>query len=241
MKKTVSSEKLLESLMAKDNEIKKLRKENSRLKEALLTKFMEGDEVEDEESDDESADDNGDDEEVDVDEAMDDMSDNVLQNLNAPKNLVLDDGTRTNIAIDSSQDNVDIGVDEDNAYKISYNNGNWDSFTNAPSQFSTKITTIRQTVTPLLEKALIELIGNSGAYERVSFYSTAGFDDNNLRVTAEYHYQVDLYIVSEDDDKAKVMHDQGYIYQTLSQVPNLKINSTKIDTDTGDITVIVSI
>lgn len=234
----ISDTKLIESLLEKEDEIKRLKRENMNLKEKLLSKFMEGDDTADDTGSSDTPENDSADSE---DDKAETMNTNVLKNMNVPKNLVLDDGTETKVAQDSNQGNVDVGQDEDNAYVISYKHGNWDYFTKSAKDFSEKVTTIRQTITPLLEKALIELIGNSGAYDRSAFNATAGLEDDKFRVSAEFHYQVNLYIVSDDDDKAKVMHDQGYIYQTLSQVPGINISSTKIDTDTGDVTVIVSI
>lgn len=176
---------------------------------------------------------------LDSEEEINKLSDKVNQGFTAPKNLVLDDGTTTNIAVDSNDQNIPIDIDNDN-YVITFEKGNWDTFVQSAQQYSLKVTTIRQTLIPLIEKALIELLETSGAYKRTSFDSTAATIDGDFRVTAEIHYSVELWI-GTDFDKEAVQHDSGYIYQTISSIPGIKIMSTKIDTSTGDVQIIASI
>lgn len=179
------------------------------------------------------------DESVDSEEEIDKMSDKVTHGFNAPKNLTLNDGTQTHVAVDSEDQIGEVDQDEEN-YEVTFEKGNWDLFTQSAQQYSQKVTTIRQMLVPLVEKALIELLETSGAYDRTSFVSSAFFQNNDFRVVAELHYTVDLWL-GEGFQPDAVAQDQGYIYQTISAVPGIQIESVKIDTSKGDVQIIASV
>lgn len=179
------------------------------------------------------------DDSVDSEEEIDKMSDKVTHGFNAPKNLTLNDGTQTHVAVDSEDQIGEVDQDEEN-YEVTFEKGNWDLFTQSAQQYSQKVTTIRQMLVPLVEKALIELLETSGAYDRTSFISSAFFQNNDFRVVAELHYTVDLWL-GEGFQPDAVAQDQGYIYQTISAVPGIQIESVKIDTSKGDVQIIASV
>ena len=176
---------------------------------------------------------------VDSEEEIDKMSDKVTHGFNAPKNLTLNDGTQTHVAVDSEDQIGEVDQDEEN-YEVTFEKGNWDLFTQSAQQYSQKVTIIRQMLVPLVEKALIELLETSGAYDRTSFVSSAFFQNNDFRVVAELHYTVDLWL-GEGFQPDAIAHDQGYIYQTISAVPGIQIESVKIDTSKGDVQIIASV
>ena len=179
------------------------------------------------------------DDSVDSEEEIDKMSDKVTHGFNAPKNLTLNDGTQTHVAVDSEDQIGEVDQDEEN-YEVTFEKGNWDLFTQSAQQYSQKVTTIRQMLVPLVEKALIELLETSGAYDRTSFVSSAFFQNNDFRVVAELHYTVDLWL-GEGFQPDAIAQDQGYIYQTIFAVPGIQIESVKIDTSKGDVQIIASV
>lgn len=183
--------------------------------------------------------DGGDSDSADSEKEIDKMSDKVTHGFDAPKNLTLNDGTQTHVAVDSEDQIGEVDQDEEN-YEVTFEKGNWDLFTQSAQQYSQKVTTIRQTLVPLVEKALIELLETSGAYDRTSFVSSAFFQNNDFRVVAEMHYTVDLWL-GEGFQPDAVAQDQGYIYQTISAVPGIQIESVKIDTSKGDVQIIASV
>jgi hypothetical protein len=176
---------------------------------------------------------------VDSEKEIDKLSNNVSHGFSAPKNLTLNDGTQTHIAVDSEDQIGEIDQDEEN-YEVTFEKGNWDLFTQSAQQYSQKVTIIRQTLVPLVEKALIELLETSGAYDRTSFVSSAFFQNNDFRVVAELHYTVDLWL-GEGFQQDAINQDQGYIYQTISAVPGIQIESVLIDTSKGDVQIIASV
>ena len=231
------------------------------LEEMVLSRLREGDETVDDESDDDdtgTTDDSGDDlggdldltdgsdgtdgsnnETPDPDKEVSKLSDKVAHGFSAPKNLTLNDGTQTHIAVDSEDQVGEVDQDKDN-YEVTFEKGNWDLFTQSAQQYSQKVTVIRQTLVPLVEKALIELLETSGAYDRESFVSYAIFQNDEFRVVAEMHYTVDLWL-GEGFQEDAVKQDQGYIYQTISVIPGIQIESVNIDTSKGDLQVIASV
>lgn len=178
-------------------------------------------------------------EEKDVETELSKMSSNVAHGFEAPKNLTLNDGTQTHIATDSTDQLGEIDQDTDN-YEVKFDKGNWDLFTQSAQQYSQKVTVVRQTLVPLVEKALIELLETSGAYDRTSFVTSAVFQNNEFKIIVEMHYTVDLWLGDGFLPEA-VQQDQGYIYQTISVIPGIQIESINIDTSKGDLQVIVSV
>lgn len=176
---------------------------------------------------------------VDSEKEIDKLSNNVSRGFSAPKNLTLNDGTQTHVAVDSEDQIGEIDQDEEN-YEVTFEKGNWGLFTQSAQQYSQKVTIIRQTLVPLVEKALIELLETSGAYDRTSFVSSAFFQNNDFRVVAELHYTVDLWL-GEGFQQDAINQDQGYIYQTISAVPGIQIESVLIDTSKGDVQIIASV
>lgn len=240
---------------------KEIREIVSQVLEESIKRLMEGDDMEDDSDDsgddggvddiggDDMGDMGGDDggaggeggegEDPDTEEEIDKLSDKVDLGFNAPKNLTLNDGTTTNIAVDSADQQGSIDADNER-YEVTFEKGNWDTFSQSAMMYSQKVTTMRQTVVPLVEKALIELLENSGAYDRTSFDFDANSNNGKFQVTAEMHYQVDLWLGTDFEPQA-VQHDSGYIYQTLIQIPGIDVKSVNIDTKTGDVQIIVSI
>ena len=181
----------------------------------------------------------GGDEPADSEEEINKLSDKIAHGFDAPKNLTLNDGTQTHIAVDSEDQVGEIDQDSDN-YEVTFEKGNWDLFTQSAQQYSQKVTTIRQTLVPLVEKALIELLETSGAYDRTSFVSSAYFQNDEFRVVAEMHYTIDLWL-GEGFQQDAINQDQGYIYQTISVIPGIQIDSVNIDTSKGDLQIIASV
>lgn len=223
-------------------------------------RFMEGDDLEDDSGDDDgsgddgaggddmgddmgddgdsSEDSDGSDEEKNPNKKIDKLSDNVDMGFQAPKSLTLADGTQTHIATDSEDQIGDVDQDQEN-FEVNFEKGNWNAFTMSAQLYSSKVTLVRQTFIPMVEKALIELLENSGTYDRSSFEVSASYQDNDFKVIVELHYQVDLWLGTEFEPEW-IQHDQGYIFQTLSQISNIQIDSINIDTSKGDLQIIAT-
>lgn len=142
------------------------------------------------------------------------------------------------VAADTSlqiQPLVDEGTNE-----ITFANGNLNLIQSSLKNLIRKPGLILRTFLPLVEKALIELLGTSSSYKRDSFNFNIVTSNNQIVYSIMATYSVDLFI-GTDIDAAAVKHDQDYIAGTISVVPGIKIKSVKIDTATGLVTVAVEI
>ncbi|GEM_PF-2616084 len=142
------------------------------------------------------------------------------------------------VAADTSlqmQPLVDEGTNE-----ITFANGNLNLIQSSLKNLIRKPGLILRTFLPLVEKALIELLGTSSSYKRDSFNFNIITSNNQIVYSIMATYSVDLFI-GTDIEAAAVKHDQDYIAGTISVVPGIKIKSVKIDTSTGLVTVAVEI
>lgn len=100
--------------------------------------------------------------------------------------------------------------------------------------------TITRTLLPLIEKALIELLGTSSAYRRTSFMYNIAVSNNQIIYNINAQYEVDLFI-GTDIARDAVEKDQNYIKNTIAVVPGLRLLNVKIDTSCGLVTIIAEI
>lgn len=165
---------------------------------------------------------------------------NVVSNniQNAPKNLVLNDGTNTGVAVDSKNQSVPLD-DIDNQYSIKFDSGNWSSFVNSAETYSKNVNTTVQQFIPLAEVSLIELFGNSNAYKRVSF--NAEPDETTNSVNVDVVYQASPWI-GTDIPIRSIQMDQDYVRNRISNIQglNIKIQNGGIRIDTNDGTLHIS-
>ena len=160
------------------------------------------------------------------------MADNITPELR------LDDGTGTGVSIDTQTQ--ESPIKEHGNAKIEFEKGNYDKVFGSIQEYSTKVNSIRQTVLPLVEKALIELFQYSTAYERVVCNINPVFTDAKISFNINAQYNAESWI-DQDADINDVKHDQDYIIKTLSVVPGINIASVEIDTNTGNLMVNLTI
>lgn len=169
-----------------------------------------------------------------------------VQNKNAPSSLTLADGTDTNIPVNTQDVSDTTGDGEPNPNhedlepkegeaNIAFEDGDFKVQQQTPAG-QAALNSMNQTVLPLCEKALIELLGNSGAYHREDLSAV----QTGNKIDADITYHCDLYI-GNDIDPASVTRDQNYIYNTIKVIPGLTIRQVRIDTSKGDIHVDVSL
>ena len=148
------------------------------------------------------------------------------------QNLQLADGTSTEISQDA-ESQID-AIDPYGQANISFNEGNYSAIINYPQKLSEKITMIQNTALPLIEKALIELLGNSSSYSRDSFMGAVTISGNSISISADVVYKSELFI-GMDIQKEDIMHDSTYIFNTIKIVPGFQWRKCSIDTSTGEI------
>lgn len=129
---------------------------------------------------------------------------------------------------------------DDGNVSISFESGNLAQLQNSIRDMIKKPGIIERTFLPLVEKALIELLGSSSSYKRTSFIFKVSLLNNIIYYNIEAIYSVDLFI-GTDIEQSAVQHDENYIKDTIAVVPNMKIKEVKIDTSTGLVKVSVVI
>jgi hypothetical protein len=102
---------------------------------------------------------------------------------------------------------------------IVFKEGNASNIKNFLASFERKLKLIIQTIEPLTEVALIELLGNSNAYERTSsnINPTKDFDLN-----VKFVYTVNGWLTSKSATSTEVAQDADYVYNKLKVVKGVK-------------------
>lgn len=144
--------------------------------------------------------------------------------------LELNDGTSSDIARDSSLQYNAINPDGDAS--ISFKYGNFNNISQLPQNINKKILLVTKTIMPLLEAALIELLGNSKSYKGEEFNAALNFTDNNPIINVNATYKIDNWI-GTDIDRNDIAQDANYILNRLSVVQGVKWNECSIDCSSG--------
>lgn len=150
-------------------------------------------------------------------------------------NLELADGTDESVAIDSSLQYDAINPEGD--AQINFMSGNYSQLAAIPQKASNKIATIQKTIIPLVEVALIELLGNNKAYKETSFNSVYTVDTNNEpKFECQMVYTVELFI-GTDINQEDIAEDAKYILDRVSVVPGVQWTKCEIDCTTGNVNI----
>lgn len=168
---------------------------------------------------------------------------NVDDKAEDPGTLQLADGTDTEIQKDSNkveQSAPDEVPPPEGEIDIKFERGNFDQLEGSAQEYAQLLQNVEQTFVPLVEKALIELLGNNQAYRGVEFTGTPALNGNQLKIDVDMKYHVDLMIGTDVDPQA-VKHDTDYIINTIKPTPNMTIRNCQIDTQSGDISIGVTL
>lgn len=144
--------------------------------------------------------------------------------------LELNDGTSSDIARDSSLQYNAINTDGDAS--ISFKSGNFNNISQLPQNINKKILLVTKTIMPLLEAALIELLGNSKSYKGEEFNAALNFTDNTPIINVNATYKIDNWI-GTDIDRNDIAQDANYILNRLKVVQGVKWNECSIDCSSG--------
>lgn len=145
--------------------------------------------------------------------------------------LQLADGTDTQIA----QDTSDQTIIPNKTVKFKFEDGNFEEFDDLSKVINVKVQTIRQTILPLLEVALIELLGNDLNIKYDSFSSVFNMKNNNPIFSVDVKVSTKDWI-GTDVSKEAVKKDADYIIDRLKVIPNVNWKHCIIDTKDGSLT-----
>jgi hypothetical protein len=114
---------------------------------------------------------------------------------------------------------------------IQFKQGNFATVKGLPKVTADKVAEFTQTLLPLVEVALIELLGSSNLYERTLAQCFPSFD-NTGKISIEFtlQYGVSNFIGSDITNDA-IQHDANYI---LDKIKPVGANITKCEINCGD-------
>lgn len=142
------------------------------------------------------------------------------------------------VPIQATQQNAEglqansLGIDP---ITISFENGNYNNMVMLPNQIAEKIKSIRQTLIPLIEVALIELLGTSQLYRRYKGDIFPSFDVNKVGIDFDLEYFSSSYI-GTDFEYQDLMQDSKYILDRITPA-GANITKCEIDSSNGIITI----
>jgi len=124
------------------------------------------------------------------------------------------------------------------AINVAFESGNFQSLSEMPMMIQSKTDFITRTLEPLIEKALIELLGASTMYKRVSSNNQMSPGENGaITIVGTFVFKTQFWI-GMDIEKADVDHDAQYVMKTLQPVSQIvRITQCAIDTGQGTLTV----
>ena len=149
--------------------------------------------------------------------------------------LTLADGTGTNVQTDSAAQ-IGNAIDPYGQQDVKFKEGNFDFFKSTPQILQQKNDVVNRTIIPLIEKALIELLGSSNSYARKSFISAVSFNEKQPIYNIDITYFTELWI-GQDVEYEYIIKDANYVLETIKVVPNVDWRKCEIDTAEGELRV----
>lgn len=149
------------------------------------------------------------------------------------KNLQVNDSNNI-----SNYVNQGYGVNPNGKTSIKFETGNFDKIQTLTIPLSKKLTLIEKTIIPIIEVALIELLGNNSLYKAKNFTATAELNTKGqAKVNVNCVYFIEKFI-GTDVNKQSIMHDAKYILDRVnSLIQNIFWNKCEIDCSQGLVTI----
>ena len=130
--------------------------------------------------------------------------------------LTLSDGTPSQVTQDSKQmSNTADAIDPYGQATISFEQGNYNQFITISQKIFEKQNLLTYTIIPLIEKALIELLGSNANYRAHEFIGSVDTNTNNIVTTATMSFKVESWIGFDVETEA-IQKDAEYVYNTSS-------------------------
>jgi len=120
--------------------------------------------------------------------------------------------------------------------QIQFEKGNWAEIGGLADGINQKSTMLTRQVAPLIEVALIELLGQSNSYKRISGTASLAFVDNEPKVSFALQYEVPMWI-GTDVKQESALSDAQYVLQKIRLVKGVQVNQCAINTSTGSLIV----
>jgi len=120
---------------------------------------------------------------------------------------------------------------------IQFESGNWSSIGSLSTPIDEKVSTLTRQVAPLVEVALIELLGRSDSYKRTAANASLIWQESSFGINFSLQYSIPMWIGTEVPEQ-DVLQDAQYVYNKLKLIEGLRINTCSIDTNDGSLKVV---
>lgn len=120
---------------------------------------------------------------------------------------------------------------------LSFEKGNFNVLNSLPQLVSSKTSQITQTLIPIIEVALIELLGSNTMYRRSLAQFFPAFDvQGKLNIEFVFNYTVESFI-GQDIPVESIQNDANYILQKLQMFKEASITKCEINCNDGLVTI----
>jgi hypothetical protein len=119
--------------------------------------------------------------------------------------------------------------------RVTFEQGNYNQVLGYPQLVTDKVSSLTRTLVPLIEVALIELLGNNQNYKRQSGQCAMSFQNNQLALSFSFIYVVAGWI-GTDIAMEDIQHDSNYVLNRIRPV-GANITKCEIDTESGTLTI----
>lgn len=148
--------------------------------------------------------------------------------------LTLADGSDTGVSVDSGAQ-AD-ALDPNGFAEIDFVQGNYKDFESIPQILSEKVMLVTKTILPLIDVALIELLGNNKEYERTLFQSNFTMAGNTPTFTVSTKYTIEKWL-GNDIQQDYIQQDANYVLQRINVLQGVQFTQCKIDTNDGSLAI----
>lgn len=149
-----------------------------------------------------------------------------------PDNLELADGTDTPTQAEVQDSSTVEAIPASATPSQQFKSGNLEQLPAIQQNIEYVTSVLTKTVEPLIEAALIELLGNSGAYTRDEAVVSPSMMGSSFSVDVRMVFKVPLWI-GDDINKDDVMHDAKYVLEKVKPVQDINWKTCSIDTTDG--------
>jgi len=125
--------------------------------------------------------------------------------------------------------------------EITFEQGNYKQIVGLPQLVTGKVAELVQTLVPLIEISLIELMGSTSMYKRAVGQCIPSFDQQGkISINFTFQYVVEKFI-GQDIELEAIQHDANYILDRIKPCQAANITKCEINVSEGTVTIMGTI
>ena len=119
---------------------------------------------------------------------------------------------------------------------IKFESGNYHTIMGLPQLVGDKVASLAQTLVPLIEVSLIELLGDNSMYKRALGQCQPAFDNNGkISIEFTFQYLVGSWITTDINLEA-LQHDSNFVLDRIKPAGS-QISKCEVDCKSGTLTI----